>query len=69
VTLASFFSWLETTDVARAIAESLLATASLSALHVIGFTSTLFAKSYARWCTERMTSDAVKYLSSGDRSP
>ena len=38
MTLASFFSWLETTDVARTIAESLLATASLSALHVIGFT-------------------------------
>jgi hypothetical protein len=38
VTLASFFSWLETTDVARAVAESLLATASLSALHLIGFT-------------------------------
>ena len=31
--------------------------------------STLFAKSYARWCTERMISDAVKYLSRGDRSP
>jgi len=32
----------------------------------------LFAKPYepyARWCTERMTSDAVKYLSSVDRGP
>jgi hypothetical protein len=38
VTRTSFFSWLETTHVARAVAESLLATASLSALHVIGFT-------------------------------
>ena len=38
MTLGSFFSWLEATDVARAIAESLFATASLSALHVIGFT-------------------------------
>ena len=38
MTLTSFFSWLETTDLARAIAESLVATASLSALHVIGFT-------------------------------
>jgi hypothetical protein len=38
VTLTSFFSWLEVTDVARAIGESLLATASLSALHMIGFT-------------------------------
>jgi hypothetical protein len=33
------------------------------------FFGTLFAKTYARWCTERMTSDAVKYFSSADRSP
>lgn len=33
------------------------------------FLGTLFAKTYARWCTERMTSDAVKYFSSLDRSP
>lgn len=38
MTLAPFFAWLETTGVARAVAESLLVTASLSALHVLGFT-------------------------------
>ena len=36
-TFASFFTWLETTGVARLIAESLLVTASLSAIHLIGF--------------------------------
>jgi hypothetical protein len=37
-TFASFFAWLETTSVARLIAESLPVTASLSAIHLIGFT-------------------------------
>jgi hypothetical protein len=37
-TSASFFMWLETTGVARLIAESLVVTASLSAVHLIGFT-------------------------------
>lgn len=33
-----FFGWLEATAVARSVGESLWLTASLSALHVIGFT-------------------------------
>jgi hypothetical protein len=37
-TFASFFAWLETTSLARLIAESLPLTASLSAIHLIGFT-------------------------------
>jgi hypothetical protein len=35
--LGAFFSWLETTAVARGIGESLPLTASLSAVHLLGF--------------------------------
>jgi hypothetical protein len=37
-TFASFFAWLETTHVAKLIAESLPLTACLSAIRLIGFT-------------------------------
>jgi len=37
----SFFAWLESTAIARAVAESLPLTASLSAIHLLGFTLVL----------------------------
>jgi hypothetical protein len=38
MTFDAFFAWLQTTSVAVAISESVMATASLSSLHVLGFT-------------------------------
>ena len=36
--MEAWFSWIESTPVGRAIAESLTLTASLSAVHLLGFT-------------------------------